>query len=170
MSNHPLIQIVDENDEPIGAATIAEARQTGAFHRISRVMVEDTQGRVLLQKRSPSMEAWPGYWDNSAAGHVDVGETYMAAATRELQEEIGIAGYVLKEVSYYQTSGNYEGHTINRFNKLFLVHVPKNTSFTLQSTEVEEVKWVTRTEFQHLVEVGDSITDGLIDAFQRLYK
>lgn len=164
------IQVVDENDEPIGAATIVEARQTGAFHRISRVMVEDTKGRILLQKRSMSMEAWPGYWDNSAAGHVDYGETYEVAAVRELQEEIGIKDIPLKEVAYYRTNGKFDNLMLNRFNKLFLVRVPEDTVFSLQQSEVSEVRWFTRPEFKELVGEGDAVTDGLIEAFARLYK
>ena len=46
-----LIQIVDEHDQPVGAASMDEAQTKGLWHRIVRVMVEDGQGHVLLQLR-----------------------------------------------------------------------------------------------------------------------
>lgn len=163
------IQIVNESDEPVGAGTIAEVRKSGAIHRIARIMVEDDRGRVLLQKRSQAMQAWPGYWDNSAAGHVDDGESYEQAAKRELKEEIGLDGCELEEIFYYRTTSTYKKLKLNRFNKLFLVIVPGNTKFEVQESEVEEVKWFTGDQLKILVEQGKA-TDGLSEAFEHRYR
>lgn len=47
--------------------------------------VEDEQGRVLLQKRSPTGEVWgfPG-------GVMELGESAETAAIREIREETGL--------------------------------------------------------------------------------
>jgi isopentenyldiphosphate isomerase len=106
--NYAPVVIVDEEDRVIGAAPLKEVWKKGWMHRIVRIMVEDTDGRVLLQKRSKHMELFPECWDHSAAGHVDEGDSYEQAAERELQEELGISGFDLKEIAYYPTKGEYK--------------------------------------------------------------
>ncbi len=61
------------------------------------VLVENQEGKVLLQKRSDTGE-WcvPG-------GALELGETYAEAATREVREEVGI------EVSDLKLFGLYSG-------------------------------------------------------------
>jgi 16S rRNA (adenine1518-N6/adenine1519-N6)-dimethyltransferase len=91
MSDLP-IQIVDQNNNPTGSATKQEAWRGGLIHRVVRISILDPSGRLLAQKRSLHKEPFPGRWDNSAAGHVDAGETYEQAALRELREELGLDG------------------------------------------------------------------------------
>ncbi|MEL7415804.1 MAG: NUDIX domain-containing protein [Pseudomonadota bacterium] len=46
--------------------------------------------RVLVCLRSEQRPAYPGYW-SMPGGHVEPGESLIAALHRELQEELGIA-------------------------------------------------------------------------------
>jgi isopentenyldiphosphate isomerase len=84
------IQIVDENDEPIGATSSQEARDKGLYHRIARVILKDENGRILSQRRSATKSLYANLWTDSASGHVDEGESYEVAIKRELLEETGI--------------------------------------------------------------------------------
>ena len=47
------------------------------------------EGRVLLVHRSPNRRAYPGVWD-LPGGHIETGETELAALTREMHEELGV--------------------------------------------------------------------------------
>lgn len=47
------------------------------------------EGRVLLVHRSPHRRAYPDVWD-LPGGHIETGETELAALTRELREELGV--------------------------------------------------------------------------------
>ena len=47
------------------------------------------EGRVLLVHRSPNRRAYPGVWD-LPGGHIETGESELAALTRELHEELGV--------------------------------------------------------------------------------
>src|SRR5664279_859085 len=98
--NLPII-IVDEDDRPIGQATKPEVWAQGLRHRIVRIMIENDQGELLLQHRTPTMALYPNRWDNSVGGHVDAGEDYLTAAKRELDEELGITDTPLQEMGYY---------------------------------------------------------------------
>ena len=46
-------------------------------------------GRVLLVHRSANKRAYPGVWD-LPGGHLEAGESELAALARELQEELGV--------------------------------------------------------------------------------
>ena len=60
-------------------------------HRAVHIFIFNGLGELFLQKRSRWKDRHPRLWDSSAAGHVDAGEEYDAAANRELQEELGIS-------------------------------------------------------------------------------
>ena len=84
--------VVNDRDEVVGRATRREVHARGLLHRAVHVLVFDQAGRIFLQKRSMKKDMSPGLWDSSCSGHLDSGEDYDAAATRELGEEIGVFG------------------------------------------------------------------------------
>ena len=66
------------------------------MHRAMHLFAYNKRGDLFLQKRSILKDACPGLWDSSAAGHLDVGESYADCAVRELEEELGVAAEVEK--------------------------------------------------------------------------
>lgn len=164
-----LVDVVDEDDKVIGKALIQEVRSKGLIHRIARVMVENPQGQILLQKRTQKL-LWPNCWDNSAAGHVDAGEDYITAARRELFEEIGIENAELKEVGNYFTDVVVGPDILKRFNQLYKV-VIDFTPTNLEESEVSEVKWFDIEDVKKLMqEHPEQVTDGLVDVMEKFYK
>ena len=85
-----ILDVVDADDRVVGAMERGDIHRKRLFHRSVHIFVFDTAGRLYLQRRSPAKEEHPGKWDSSASGHVDSGESYEAAAARELEEEIGL--------------------------------------------------------------------------------
>lgn len=164
------IQIVDENDQPLGPGAIDEALRAGLYHRIVRVVVEGEDGSVLLQRRSNNVSTYRDCWDHAAGGYVDVGEDYEAAVARELREELGLVAHKLREAAYYKSQSEREDKRLNRFNKMYVVQVPRNSRVRFRPEEVAEVRWFSRAEVSRLVsEHSEQVTDGLIEAYQRLY-
>jgi isopentenyldiphosphate isomerase len=85
-----LFDVVNERDEVIDRKPRGEVHRLGLRHRAVHVLVFNARGQVFLQKRSLTKDRQPGLWDSSVSGHVGAGESYDAAAARELQEEIGL--------------------------------------------------------------------------------
>ena len=85
-----LLDVVDADDRVIGAMERGDIHRKKLFHRSVHVFLFDSAGRLYLQRRSLAKAEHPGRWDSSASGHVDSGESYEAAAARELEEEIGL--------------------------------------------------------------------------------
>ncbi|HSX33201.1 MAG TPA: NUDIX domain-containing protein [Candidatus Saccharimonadales bacterium] len=159
---YPPVVIVDEYDREIGHAMLAEVWQNGWYHRIARVVVEDEDGRILLQKRPQHMKLWPGCWDMSAAGHVDKDVSYEQAAADELNEELGVSDALLTEVAWYKTNGVENGRILNRFNKVYRTIAPAGTRFAFDPEEVDSVRWFTWEELLRLAhDHPEQITDGV---------
>ena len=169
MNDH-LIDIVDENDTVVGKATKQEAQEKGLRHRIVRIALEDPAGNILLQKRQHDKELFPDCWDNSASGHVDCGESYDAAAERELYEELGVVTPP-ERVKYYASASQTGWRKLNRWNTLYRAVIPAETTLQLQGDEVADTRWVSRAELQGLVENSDeAMADGLREVYEILYK
>ena len=93
--------LVDEQDSPIGKASKVSAHyQAGLLHRAFSVLLFDTKGRLLLQKRADDKVTFPGVWANSCCSHPLSSEHeseltdalgVKRAAVRKLHQELGIA-------------------------------------------------------------------------------
>ncbi len=81
--------LVDADDSVIGTAEKLEVHQIGALHRAFSVIIWDSAGRLLLQKRSVGKYHSGGLWTNTCCGHPRPGEDVHPAALRRLHEEMG---------------------------------------------------------------------------------
>jgi len=82
--------VVDDQDRLLGEATRGEVHGNNLLHRAVHIFVFNHSGELFLQKRSAWKDRHPCLWDSSAAGHVGAGETYENAASREVEEELGV--------------------------------------------------------------------------------
>lgn len=87
-----LFDIVDENDQVVAQAPRSIVHREQLQHRAVHILVFNSRNQLLLQLRSASKDEFPLCYTSSASGHVGAGEAYAAAAVRELEEELGIAG------------------------------------------------------------------------------
>jgi len=90
--------LVDGQDRLLGDAPRAEVHGNNLRHRAVHILVFNHLGELFLQKRSCWKDRHPRLWDSSAAGHVDAGEDYDAAASRELREELGVSAELTRVV------------------------------------------------------------------------
>ncbi len=142
--------------------TKPNARNKGDLHGASHVWVwrESTHGvELLLQRRAADKPTWPGYYDISAAGHIDLGETPLETALRETEEEIGlkVATESLKSIGAYrinyvdETSGFQE----NEFQFIYLYQMADTDELIFNDGEVDDVWWVGLDDFRKLIKDRD---------------
>ena len=140
-----------------------ECHNKGLWHRAVIIFIINSNGKILLQKRSKNKKLWPNLWDLSAGGHVLTGELGFEAIIREAKEELNID--VKKEELTYvgsYTSENIKGNIINRhFNEFFIIEKNININdITIQEEEVQDVKWFTKDEILERINNNyDGITD-----------
>ena len=91
-----ILEIVNEDNQVTGRAPRSQIHAQQLMHRAVHIFLFNSRGELFLQKRSAQKDEFPGYYDSSAAGHVDPQESYADAAARELEEELGITAALKK--------------------------------------------------------------------------
>ncbi len=139
-ANEEWFDVVNERDEVVGRATRREVHARGLLHRAVHVLVFDHVGRIFLQKRSMKKDLCPGLWDSSCSGHLDSGEVYDVAATRELGEEIVVRG--AKPVRWFRIEACAE--TAQEF--CWIYRLRHNGPFVLHPDEISAGEWLVPAE------------------------
>lgn len=86
-----MVILVDMNDNPIGSMEKMEAHKTGALHRAFSVLVFNSDGYLLLQRRAASKYHSGGLWTNTCCSHPSPGQSTMDSALMRLKQEMGIS-------------------------------------------------------------------------------
>ena len=84
------IILVDEQDNAIGTMEKMEAHRKGVLHRAFSVVLFNSNGELLLQKRANNKYHSGGLWTNTCCSHPFPDETINDAAQRRLRHEMGI--------------------------------------------------------------------------------
>ena len=153
--------VVDGRDAVVGRASRREVHARGLLHRAVHVLVFDGSGRVFLQKRSIKKDIAPGLWDSSCSGHVDSGESYDAAAVRELAEELG-----LKIVSVPERIFRVEACPETGWEFVWVYRLTHPGPFTLHPDEIERGEWRPPDEISQLI---DAHPDQYSPAFKHIW-
>ena len=82
--------LVDQWDNEIGSMEKMEAHRKGVLHRAFSVLLFNSNGEMLLQKRSAFKYHSAGLWSNTCCSHPKPTETTEVAVKRRLKEEMGI--------------------------------------------------------------------------------
>jgi len=85
--------LVDEDDHETGTMEKMEAHRKGVLHRAFSILLFNSKGELLLQKRSSKKYHSGGLWTNTCCSHPFPGESIIQAANRKLKQEMGIDLY-----------------------------------------------------------------------------
>ncbi len=150
-----LVEIVDDAGNVVATVTRAEMRAKRLQHRSVGVAVMSTDGRLLVHRRSPEKDIWPGCWDIAAGGVVAAGETFEVAARRELAEELGVFDAELE----YLGEGRYSDGNVAEVGRCY--RVVDDGPFTFDDGEVVEVRWVSLAELDAMRTDHDFVPDSI---------
>ncbi|MCL2458300.1 MAG: NUDIX hydrolase YfcD [Desulfobulbus sp.] len=150
-----LVEIVDRDNNSIGAVTRRIMRQQNLIHRASYILVFNRKGQLFIQKRTPTKDIYPGYWDLAAGGVVLAGESYLESAQRELREELGLAGVKLAHLfdQYFEESGN------RVWGRIF--SCVSEGPFTLQKEEITHGQFIEFNDIKPLHQAEPITPDGM---------
>ncbi len=133
-----LYQIVDDQDNEIGAKPRNEIDSQHEYYRVSGLWLTNSQGDVLIAQRVLSKDKDPGKWGPAVAGTIELGETYESNIYKEADEEIGLTGVTF-------TIGpkmKFESPRKNFTQWFTAVYDKPVEEFILQAAEVEQVVWI----------------------------
>ena len=162
-----LIDVLDENGVKTGKiVTRSEVHKKGLWHRAIVVAILNDDNKLLMQQRSYKKDKNAGMWDISVAGHISTGQDALSAASREINEEVGIdLGFKVDindfryMFSYRQENIIREDYIERQFYDFFILRKGelKEENIKIQESEVEQVKLVNISELYQMLEKGEVV-------------
>lgn len=151
------VAVVDENDNTIDKCDKYSAHRTDLGpkrHRAFSLFLFNSEGKLLLQRRSSNKLTWPLIWANTCCSHPEPDEPTFAAAVRrvkfELQIEVDPIANKFCECGVFEysaVSGKWTEHEIDHV--VFGFYDAETINFNEE--EVAEVKWVSKEELDQWV-------------------
>jgi isopentenyl-diphosphate delta-isomerase len=93
------VMLVDEKDNPIGEEEKVKAHEEGKLHRCFSVLIFNSRGDLLIQKRAKSKYHSGGLWSNTCCSH-PLGKNIEKEAEKRLKEEMGFSCKVKEIFSF----------------------------------------------------------------------
>jgi isopentenyl-diphosphate delta-isomerase len=132
--------LVDADDVQVGTAGKLDAHQRGLRHRAISVLVRNSNGEFLLQRRNPAKYHSGGLWTNACCSHPLPDESTDDAARRRLSQEMGFACPIEPLFVFHYNTPVPGGLIENE-----IVHVfggQHDGAIKPDPVEVSEFKWV----------------------------
>lgn len=148
-----LWDLYEKDRRPLGRAIPrGEPLPEGTYHLAVGIAVLNRQGEILLTQRSPEKDPHGGCWE-IPGGCAQAGETSLAAACRELQEETGLA--VLPEELILLLQEVLPGVHLDIYAA---TREEDKTALRLQDGETEAAQWPPLEEWLCRVGQGTYLT------------
>jgi isopentenyldiphosphate isomerase len=154
MSN--LIDVLSETGLRTGETLPrAEIHRLGKHHRAIHLYLFNSRNELLLQKRSLTVDNYPGVFSISVLGHVNAGEFSAATVRREIEEELGVDASGLQIdflFSYFSEGILSETYIDRQFNDVYMAYADIDpTLIKFDPAEVAEVKFVPFEQFKQML-------------------
>ena len=164
--NEEWFDIYDKHRQKIGKAprSVCHGR-TFLLHRVVHLLVFNSLGQILLQKRQMSKKIQPGKWDTSVGGHIATEETTQLALQRESIEELGL------DIKACKIKFLYDYIMISNIEKewVFTFFTKWDGPFHHQVEEISELRFWDFDEIRDKRESG-IFTPNFLDEFDRFTK
>jgi isopentenyldiphosphate isomerase len=159
------IAVVDGQDRFLRWEQRAVIHRERLVHRSVHVLVFDSRGRLVIQKRHPEKDNNPNAWDVSCAGHVEESDytggpdegldaVYRGVAIRELAEELGVETELEELASFTPIAGVH-------YEQIRLYRGISDGPYVIQEDEVSEIRPATQAELRAMIDGEDLVTTSL---------
>ena len=155
------VAVVDPSNRFACAAPRWRMRRDNLIHRACYILVFNSRGDLFVHLRTATKDVYPGFYDLAAGGVVLAGESYDAAARRELAEELGVTEQPLTALFDFF----WENAHCRVWGRVY--RCVYNGPMTLQPEEVVSGRFMSLNAIQRDLPM-DRITPDSLEAF-RIY-
>ena len=146
---------VDEKDQFQGVIEKIEAHKRGILHRAVSVIIFNSNGEMLLQKRAIGKYHSGGLWSNTACTHPNPDETNEQASLRRVYEEMGITTNLSHLYSFIYKVDLDNGMIEHEFDHVFIGISDQKP--TLNSKETSAFKYLSIQNLKEEIEYSPEI-------------
>ncbi len=138
IDKHEMLFVVDENNKPIDPLPRHEVHSNHYWHRTAHIWVVNSQGQVLVQKRSLFKDSSPGKWEAFFGGHLEPEVEYVDSAVREIQEELGLQ-VKPEELGFFKIN---KAENSYEFQGVYIYHWDGNIKeLEFEKDEIDHLEW-----------------------------
>lgn len=134
------VVLVNDKDEILGLMEKMQAHENGILHRAFSVFLFNSKGEMLLQKRASQKYHSPNQWTNACCSHPRIDETYLEAAKRRLNEELGINCELEEKFWFIYKADVGQNLWEHELDHVFVGNY--DSEFQLNTEEVAEVRYI----------------------------
>ena len=145
-----LWDILDHSGRSTGKTVVRGIRRLNPneYHLVVHIWPYDSNGRLLIQRRSQKRKLMPGEWA-ATGGSAVLGEDSRTAAHRELSEDLGI------DLPPENLRFARRLKRKNSFLDVWFIKVDVDIdTLELQREEVSAVRWIGGNQLKYLVKQG----------------
>ena len=136
-----IIPLSDTAGNITGYEEKMKVHRHGLLHLAFSILIFNSKGEMLLQKRAKSKYHSPSLWTNACCGHPNRGEEISQAARRRLQEEMGFTCALHHRFTFHYRADFTNGLSENEIDHVFFGHYEGSVNPTPE--EVAEYRWAT---------------------------
>jgi len=142
------VVLVDPDGTPIGTMDKSRVHTANTpLHLAFSCYAFDSEGRMLLTRRSLEKRTWPGVWTNTCCGHPAPGENLEDAIRRRMRFELGVEAeslrLVLPEFRYRAVAP--DGIVENEVCPVYFAQLRSDPR--PEPDEVMEWRWISGADF-----------------------
>ena len=161
--------IVDDEDNVRGKDTKVNCHLgEGKLHRAFSVLLFNSKGKLLIQKRASDKITFPAIWANSCCSHPLYNEIEIEgidgarnAAKRKMEQELGIAsGSINEDDLLFITKMHYKARADEKWIEHeidYIFVIVCDVDIDPNPNEIEETKYVDSEELQILFDGNEKI-------------
>jgi 8-oxo-dGTP diphosphatase len=113
----------------------------------------DTKGNVLLHKRSNKCRDEHGVWD-SGGGRLEFGSTLEENVLREVSEEYGCVGEIVKQLPAFAHTRVHNGEKTHWLAVPFIISVQREMVRNNEPEKIDEIGWFTLENLPNPIHPG----------------
>lgn len=142
-----IFPVVDEEGNEISTAprSVCHDGKSMLLHPVVHLHLFNSRGELCLQKRALTKDLLPGYWDSSAGGHINPGETPSGALKRETYEELGLTDINTRFLGRYIWESSREREFVWSFTGV------SDATPVFNEDEIEEGRFWTMEEIRNKI-------------------
>lgn len=144
------VVLVNSQDEVLGLMEKMQAHENALLHRAFSVFLFNDKGEMLLQRRAAGKYHSPLQWTNACCSHPRENESYIDAAKRRLQEELGVETALTERFFFIYKADVGQGLWEHELDYVFTGEY--NGDFTLNPDEVAEIKYLSIADLEKEIE------------------
>lgn len=138
------VVLVDAHDNEVGVMEKMQAHYEAKLHRAISVFILNSEGNWLIHKRAAVKYHSPNLWTNTCCTHPMPQESYLAAANRRLQFEMGLQTDLVKVWDFIYKAELGNGLTEHELDYVFVGQTDDIPQ--MNPDEVAEYRYLSRQE------------------------